>query len=769
MAATLVESWLPWWTSSSGNDTEATKIAHAGLLSGDPSHGPTSTETTSVWWGEWKFKVLFGWTKIAVFSTPEIRGSLGTDGGWALYFVDKVGVLCFGQYWPLAGWTTLERWICCGGACCHRCTRAPPQVLDPAVQRLPVTPAPSSYSTVQLVGPGCSTPVDTEYFQRQVRGRGAGRRPHALVLRFPAGAARIQPDWSQRSCIDRHGLWVKPGRVLGVTARSLRENLQKAEASRRCRSEECTLEGAYHCKEFAAVDADALIDLGAYGRLNSWRVLLLCWRGLRSVRSGLVHLARCCSCRRSTEASRQIQDQGVIRTLGPDSESEAEVTADPCEAVLIGLELQGKPRALAPEGCVDRAASEPTRILSEDLQLSDLGGRECARLCNHHSQLYMLSCQGRKCSVVSCFSSVHGAHRGTPLCKKHLAETCRAQSLAPVPKSSSHKPEEPLLQSIRRSQSADFKETGPSRTVRFEEQCLSPPRPGPLGPSSEFEPPSRSERASHPKAGVRLRPFFGAGHKSQWFLFEGVAEDSRRTERAAVLVVSLGLRLSLPWRCLGEPHAVASAGRYPRSWLQEFLYSPPQDLEDRGLAVQVTQLALQSWLWMHDWEGLLIPAPPHSVSSFVSCLANLTWSFWLMMKEEFSGAKGPSLEVILAPPGIRKRMATCPPDLDPVALHESFREARAHGSTVSEAVTLVASAYGVNPELVQLSELGLLMPPVVAMGRQTQKFTPGGTALAAAHGRAHVGPWTRFLHWEPLLGGQSTTWSMQLFFYGRRC
>ena len=96
-----------------------------------------------------------------------------------------------------------------------------------------------------------------------------------------------------------------------------------------------------------------------------------------------------------------MQDQGVIRTLDPDSESETEATADPCEAVLIGLELQGKPRALAPEGCEDRAASEPTRLLSEDLQLSDLSGRECARLCNHHSQVYMLSCQGRKCSVVS--------------------------------------------------------------------------------------------------------------------------------------------------------------------------------------------------------------------------------------------------------------------------------------------------------------------------------------------------------------------------------
>ena len=45
--------------------------------------------------------------------------------------------------------------------------------------------------------------------------------------------------------------------------------------------------------------------------------------------------------------------------------------------------------------------------------------------------------------MVSCFSSVHGAHRGTPLCKMHLAESGRAQSPAPPHKSSSHKPEEP--------------------------------------------------------------------------------------------------------------------------------------------------------------------------------------------------------------------------------------------------------------------------------------------------------------------------------------
>ena len=101
---------------------------------------------------------------------------------------------------------------------------------------------------------------------------------------FRVGAARIQPDWSQRSRIDRHGLWVKPGRVLGVTARSLRENLERTEAIHLCRSEDCTQEGAVHCKEFAAVDADAVIDLGAYGleslsTLLAWHPLPTNWVG----------------------------------------------------------------------------------------------------------------------------------------------------------------------------------------------------------------------------------------------------------------------------------------------------------------------------------------------------------------------------------------------------------------------------------------------------------------------------------------------------------
>ena len=140
VAATLIDSWLPWRTSSSGNQTglPSTGEPPSPPIMGDPPQGATSTSTTSVWWGEWNFRVLLGWTNLMVFSTPEQKGSLGTDGGWALYLLDKVGVISFGRYWPVAGWTALatlviglltalvwslkacEKWFCCGCGCRRR-------------------------------------------------------------------------------------------------------------------------------------------------------------------------------------------------------------------------------------------------------------------------------------------------------------------------------------------------------------------------------------------------------------------------------------------------------------------------------------------------------------------------------------------------------------------------------------------------------------------------------------------------------------------------
>ena len=49
-----------------------------------------------------------------------------------------------------------------------------------------------------------------------------------------------------------------------------------------------------------------------------------------------------------------------------------------------------------------------------------------------------------------------------------------------------------------------------------------------------------------------------------------------------------------------------------------------------------------------------------------------------------------------------------PQEVDSSALHDSFRDARAQGASIGEAVALVASAYNIGPEIVQMSVLGAL-------------------------------------------------------------
>ncbi|CAE7323972.1 unnamed protein product [Symbiodinium sp. CCMP2456] len=116
---------------------------------------------------------------------------------------------------------------------------------------------------------------------------------------------------------------------------------------------------------------------------------------------------------------------------------------------------------------------------------------------------------------------------------------------------------------------------------------------------------------------------------SAWYLFmgvvEGISPDSRRNERGVLRVPSLGLRVSLPWHCLGDPPETDSAGRYPRSWLQEFLHSVPKDLEEKGVSTQATLLAPSFSSWGHEWEGRGVAAqdvPPYNIRP--DCLRQLT-------------------------------------------------------------------------------------------------------------------------------------------------
>ena len=59
-------------------------------------------------------------------------------------------------------------------------------------------------------------------------------------------------------------------------------------------------------------------------------------------------------------------------------------------------------------------------------------------------------------------------------------------------------------------------------------------------------------------------------------------------------MASLDLSFSVPWRCVGDPPETDDAEQYPLNWLQQFLYSAPTDLEDKGI-----------------WRCILVDAPGH--------------------------------------------------------------------------------------------------------------------------------------------------------------
>ena len=347
------------------------------------------------------------------------------NGGWLLFLVDACGVWMFGDWWPTVATCCClvvmlllvviallilhlvsRTWCCrCMGCLCRRCCKRP-QAVD-----LPETPVTQGFQRLVLTGPAGVRAADTEFYQREVRGRGTNQKPNDLVVVMDAGVTRLQLDPERRERIDRHGLWVHPSRVLGATTCRVRELVEGEDQLHLCRGAECQGGVGLHCCSYAAVDAEALVDLGAYDRVTAWGLGVLVWRSLYTACAavtGLWTALRRHPLSSRPSATRQIQEQGVLRALDPDSESETEVVLNPCEADRIGLVLQGKQRALAPEGCQDRAAPEPTRLLEPDQQLSDLGGKETASLCSHHSQLYMLACQGRKCSVVSCYAAVKG-------------------------------------------------------------------------------------------------------------------------------------------------------------------------------------------------------------------------------------------------------------------------------------------------------------------------------------------------------------------------
>ncbi|CAE7682206.1 unnamed protein product, partial [Symbiodinium microadriaticum] len=165
--------------------------------------------------------------------------------------------------------------------------------------------------------------------------------------------------------------------------------------------------------------------------------------------------------------------------------------------------------------------------------------------------------------------------------------------------------------------------------------------------------------------------------------------------------------------------------RYPRTWLQEFLYSSPTELEDRGVSIQVGQIAPQSWEWLKEWEGREVnPKEAPSASLRPEQLRQLVKEPRLVLFPHDEGlvltkgvgSEGDEFGTPPRPPTISVSSTSKnysqevgpPQEIDSGALHDSFRDARAQGVSIGEAIVLVASAYNIGPEIVQMSVLGAL-------------------------------------------------------------
>ncbi|CAE8601345.1 unnamed protein product, partial [Polarella glacialis] len=368
------------------------------------------------WWIAWDFSAVL---EKSWFSKRSSSGTMRTEGGWILYLLDASGTTAFGDFWPTVAGGVLVLL----GLVIYALSRQP-------VDDLPEAPAMSGYVRVDWAGPATSRDTDSEYFSRQVKGRGSQRRQNDLLVIANQQAARVQGDTSaQWARIDRHGLAVKYQRVLSSRGRGLLKELDGISRLHLCRSQECgCLPGpdTVHVKTYAAIDAGSLVDIGAYANFSPCRCITLLSRLIYRLAQlstcGIFTIIPWLLARRQSrkEGIRKIVEGGAIRALDPESESEREEEGDSCAAIKVGLEIGGRPKALAPEGCQDKAQSHTTKLLSEDIGLSDLEGKDCVHLCSQHEKLYQATYIGRKCSVMQCYKNVKGARQGVQYCKHHL-------------------------------------------------------------------------------------------------------------------------------------------------------------------------------------------------------------------------------------------------------------------------------------------------------------------------------------------------------------
>ena len=194
----------------------------------------------------WGYSVLHfdfrSWIGSSWFSTPTAPGTLSSSGGWGLYFLDQLGVWTCGDFWPWVARCLLSAIVVLGAIlilylllvicrpcqafckCCCRQTRA---VAKEVGELLPELRPGGTYEKLDIRGPASSGGVDSEFYQRGVKGRGSERKPNDVAVVVNDQIARLKVDGDHWARVDRYGLWVRLRGVKGSTSKALRQTLEQ--------------------------------------------------------------------------------------------------------------------------------------------------------------------------------------------------------------------------------------------------------------------------------------------------------------------------------------------------------------------------------------------------------------------------------------------------------------------------------------------------------------------------------------------------------------
>ena len=271
---------------------------------------------------------------------------------------------------------------------------------------------------------------------RTMKGGGGGE-PQRAVLCIDTDVILVETDVAGCSAINRHGMTLGVGAVVGTTSRRTGRALMSARRVHLCRASPCTDtacgDDTIHVTCFCGVaagdpvDVYTVIDRGAYrwclGRLAAWlyhALVGLPWLVAR-------RFCRCC-CWCWCCGGRRLAPAVAARRGGrrsEESESETEDDREPCAAHRVCWEgPAGKERLTNRGECKDVDAAVAT-LLAEDAAASGVGPE--VSLCGRHRASYLSERWALRCPHEGCARRGSVALGGLRVCPRHADESDAAE------------------------------------------------------------------------------------------------------------------------------------------------------------------------------------------------------------------------------------------------------------------------------------------------------------------------------------------------------